>query len=99
MTGSAAPPSEDAILGISEICYLFSVSRSQLFEWRRRPDFPPARETKYGFIGFRFGDVATWVASNQRRLRRHQAPDTVTKANRLPMAAPCATSACETQAI
>lgn len=75
MTGPAYQPNDEAILGISEICYLFCVSRSQLYEWRHRHDFPAARKTKHGFIGYRIGDLSAWISHNQSWLRNHQAPD------------------------
>lgn len=99
MTGPAYQPNDEAILGISEICYLFCVSRSQLYEWRHHHDFPAARKTKHGFIGYRIGDLSAWISHNQSWLRNHQAPDVAAWANRLPTELPRAASACETLAM
>lgn len=57
------------IMGISEICYVLHVSRSQLFIWRRLPSFPDQQQTRHGHIGYSWRSVVTWMLANRHSIR------------------------------
>lgn len=57
------------IMGISEICYVLHVSRSQLFIWRRLPGFPDQQQTRHGHIGYSWRSVVTWMLANRHSIR------------------------------
>lgn len=61
---------EDNIIGIGELCYRLGCSRSQFFNWRRDPGFPPVKTTKYGLKGYYWPSVVQWLIDNRHRLRR-----------------------------
>lgn len=58
-------PSDDDILSVSETCQRLGVSRSTLWRVRRQGHFPTPIQISLNRIGFRRGDVRSWIESKR----------------------------------
>ena len=55
------PTTAPAILRVADVLEILHISRTTLWEWRKRPDFPQAVRLGTNSVAWRAEDVQDWL--------------------------------------